>query len=85
MMPSLFSIKLSLGLAYQTSYLLQASKLVDKVVDVLSTQHGAWSRHRGSDVDDEDAQMDSSVMRRLFRVGLGNNSNAKLKTKFQSI
>ena len=55
MLLSLFSIKSieSHGLAYQTSYLLQASKLVDKVVDVLSTQHGAWSRHRGSDVDDE--------------------------------
>ena len=30
---------------YNKKNSFQASKLVDKVVDVLSTQHGAWSSH----------------------------------------
>jgi hypothetical protein len=37
----------------RNSIIFQASKLVDKVVDVLSTQHGAWGRHNDDDEDEE--------------------------------
>jgi hypothetical protein len=47
-------------------HLFQASKLVDKVVDVLSTQHGAWSRHRDSVVDDDDEADDVGTDAKVF-------------------